>query len=90
MVDVDTAAEVEPGPLEKAVALARGEPDEPEPAPFDAPPAEPLAKATDGAAEQPPPAEAPAEPKPKRRTRRRKVEEPPTDRELAESPTGSV
>src|SRR5262245_53822555 len=67
VADLGPAPEVEPGPLEKAVALAAAEPEEPVPAPVPVP--------EDGA---PPAAEAPpvAETKPKRRTRRRKAEEP--------------
>ena len=98
VVDVEPSAEVESGPLEKAVALANAGGEEPSPFARPAPAAE--ARAAAAAGEMPAPAaEAPPEPKPKRRPRRRKAEEPPpadpgpeppTDRELAESPTGSV
>ncbi len=82
VVDVDSAAEVEPGPLAKAVALAGADEearrDEEPPAAAEAP------------AEQPAP-----EPKPRRRARRpRKAEEPAPepapDRELAPSQTGGA
>jgi ribonuclease III len=84
VVDVEPAAEVEPGPLEKAVALASAPVDEP-PEPLDPEAAGPeLEPAVEAA-----PAETPApEPKPKRRTRRRKAEEPAA--ELAESPSAGV
>jgi ribonuclease III len=80
------SAEVESGPLEKAVALASAGRVE-----------SPSAPADTGAEPPPAPDQPVAEPKPKRRSRRRKAEEPPAepspaerpaDRELTSSPTG--